>query len=438
MLTRCTWHSVLAGLAFLLATSASAETNLVFVLDGSGSMWGQLDGTAKIETAKRTLTTLLADLPPGTRVGLVSYGNNRKDDCDDVSVLARPGTSSTEAIQRQIADLSPKGMTPIARSLEMAGTVFASTEPGNNHVVLISDGLETCDGDPCAAAAALAAKGIELKVHVVGFDVSEEEGAQLRCISEQGGGQYFNASNIEGFEAAMAEVVQIAEAPVEKLPAKSELQEFFRDDFDGEDISSPWQVQNPDPDAFLVEDGSLLLIAGSTASLAAENITNLSLLDLELPASDWVMTASMTIDFQSGADTFSMGVYADKDNFLEARLEGIAGYHSILHVKGVKRSKGVEKTFTKPIHDALTADYPEGMSQLVQPIELRVSKKGRSYVVSVRLPQHEDPSWKELPKFTILRLQGKPFIAFYQRHAVAGESLVHIDWIKIEAPAPDA
>ncbi len=433
MPVRHVWLALVAMLIALAASPTGAETNLVLVLDGSGSMWGQVDGTPKIQTAKETLTRLLSDLPVEARIGLVSYGNNRKDDCEDVSILAQPGASSTAEIQQQIAELSPRGMTPIASALEKAGTVFASAGPGNNHVVLISDGLETCDGDPCASAAALAAKGIELKVHVVGFDVSEEEGAQLRCISERGGGQYFNASNTAGFEDAMAEVQQIAAAPA---PVEPEPREFFRDDFDGTDLSSQWTLLNPDPNALLVEEGTLLLVAGATGSLADETVTNLSLLELDLPKGDWTMTASLTIAFQTGAETFSMGVHADKDNLLEARLQGVHGFGSRLQVLGIKRSAGADRTFESEIYNDMQAfpTFAEGMAPLVQPIELRLEKTGRDYAAAARFPGAEDPSWKQLEKFTVLRLQGKPFIGFYQRQDVTGESMVRVDWVKIEAP----
>ena len=191
---------LLSGLAcsVAVATPAWAQSNLLFILDGSNSMWGQVDGVAKIETAKEVLVDLLGNLPPDTKVGLMAYGHRSKEDCSDVEILSPIGAKDPAALASDLQSIVPKGKTPIAFALEMSFDAFADAE-ANNSVVLISDGIETCGGDPCDVAAKLSQRGVNVRVHVVGFDVSAEERQQLECIADAAGGRYFNAADTGGF-----------------------------------------------------------------------------------------------------------------------------------------------------------------------------------------------------------------------------------------------
>ena len=98
----------------------------------------------------------------------------------------------------------------------------------NNHVVLISDGIETCEGDPCKVAADLVAKGLNVRVHVVGFDVDADAREQLQCIAEAGNGMYFDAQSAQALQQAVIEVRAVAQAEPEPEPAT--MTEVFRDD----------------------------------------------------------------------------------------------------------------------------------------------------------------------------------------------------------------
>ena len=82
---------------------------------------------------------------------------------------------------------------------------MATTEEETT-LVLVSDGKETCQGDPCALVKSLKGKGIKLKTHVIGFDVTDEEKQQLACIAEAGGGKYFTAKSADQLKLALGEV----------------------------------------------------------------------------------------------------------------------------------------------------------------------------------------------------------------------------------------
>jgi hypothetical protein len=211
----------LSGLFFVSPSPAATEEPILFILDASGSMWGRVGDKAKIEVAKDVLTKSLAALPAGMPVGLMAYGHTRKGDCHDIEILVSPSPGSKEQIAKRTRDLIPKGKTPISDALVKAGKSVDAENPAT--IILISDGIETCQGDPCAVAESLIASGAKLKVFVVGFDVAKGDAVQLQCIAEKGGGRFFNASDADSLAKALTainkHVVEKAALPeAEKQP----------------------------------------------------------------------------------------------------------------------------------------------------------------------------------------------------------------------------
>jgi Ca-activated chloride channel family protein len=148
------------------AQEGQEPSSIVLILDGSGSMWGQVDGTAKITIAKETMASIISTMPDTARVGLILYGHRREGDCDDVERAVALGVVDKRALSAAINDLNPKGKTPITRSLRAAADILR-TEQGTATVVLVSDGEETCDPDPCAATRELKAAGVDFVVPTV-------------------------------------------------------------------------------------------------------------------------------------------------------------------------------------------------------------------------------------------------------------------------------
>ena len=183
--------------------------NIVFILDASGSMWGQVEGKAKIAIAKEVLIGLIKDLPDDAVVGLVAYGHRSKGDCGDVEELVPLSRVDKEKLIKTIQGLSPKGKTPITLSVRMTAEKIRHLEDETT-IILVSDGKETCEGDPCALVKELKNSGIKFVMHVIGFDVTEEERIQLECMAEAGGGDYFTARTAGDFKVAAREVVKKA------------------------------------------------------------------------------------------------------------------------------------------------------------------------------------------------------------------------------------
>jgi hypothetical protein len=216
--------SVLAAAALFAAVTpppgaarADASGKVLFILDASGSMWGKVEGQDKITIAKQVMTDLVRQLPDGISAGLEAYGHRSKGECGDIEMLATPAHGNRDVLAQQIQSITPKGMTPITRSLQLAADALKGTEE-HASIVLVSDGKETCEADPCAAAKEIRAQGIDLRIHVVGFDVNDEERKQLQCIADAGGGKYFSADNAGQLTAALAEVRQAVTAPPPAAP----------------------------------------------------------------------------------------------------------------------------------------------------------------------------------------------------------------------------
>lgn len=210
---------VLSTLLIPSVALAEAPTAL-FVLDSSGSMNAKLEGKTKMEVARTVMGNLIKSLPANVGIGLETYGHTRKDDCNDIEMLV-PVSSDRDAFMKAVNELDPKGSTPLTGAIRLAATQLREVE-GTASVVVVSDGKETCGGDPCAAVREAVTQGVKMQVHVVGFDVTPDEAEQLRCIAKEGKGKYFAAANSNELVTALAEVSKEVIAPAAPEPKASE------------------------------------------------------------------------------------------------------------------------------------------------------------------------------------------------------------------------
>lgn len=213
--------SVLVGNT-VLAQEQSGKA--MIVLDASGSMWGQIEGEAKISIAKRVLSDVLSASPQSLHLGLMAYGHRQKGSCDDIELLVTPSAQSAGQISNLAAGISPKGKTPLSDAVKSAAETL-KYEEDKATVILITDGLETCRADPCALGRALESAGVDFTAHVVGFGLSAEEGKQVACLAENTGGRYLPAQDADSLGAALDETVTQAAVtePVEPEPAPETL-----------------------------------------------------------------------------------------------------------------------------------------------------------------------------------------------------------------------
>ena len=185
------------------------DASVAIILDTSGSMLQDLEGGERIDAARSALTQLVTQtIPAGTNVSLRVFGDT-PDSCD--TRLLVPQSPLDQAGMASVIENVPvvDGVkTPIGASLaQVAGDL--GTAPGPKIVVLVTDGEETCDGDPAAAIQALIDSGIDVRVNIVGFALDDEAlKAQFQEWAELGNGQYIDAGNQAELTAAVASAVQ--------------------------------------------------------------------------------------------------------------------------------------------------------------------------------------------------------------------------------------
>ena len=179
----------------LPATGSAGRLDVI--IDVSNSMWGQIGGQPKIELAREALQGALRDLPSGVEIGLRAYGHrvnveDKEAGCADTERLLVPAAGNGPTIINLVNGLTPRGQTPIAKSLQEAGADLRE-EGGIGTVLLVSDGVESCGGDPVSIASDLRASGLDIALHTVGLGVTNEDAEALAALATAGGGQYFNA-----------------------------------------------------------------------------------------------------------------------------------------------------------------------------------------------------------------------------------------------------
>ncbi|MEP2531007.1 VWA domain-containing protein [Shimia sp.] len=254
----------------------------IVVMDASGSMWGQIDGVAKITIAQKVMGDLMTSLPNDLDLGLTVYGHRRKGDCSDIETLVMPGPDTRGAISDAVNAIKPKGKTPMADAVVAAAQALRHTEAAAT-VILVSDGIETCVPDVCAVARSLEETGVDFTAHVVGFDVTDPKArAQFQCMADATGGKYLSAANADELGEAVAQVAAAPQpAPPEPESAPSETRFLV---VEGPDqkissydvsvaISGDNGVAHPSTDA---SDFKMLLDPGSYTAIANRPKDNVS------------------------------------------------------------------------------------------------------------------------------------------------------------------
>lgn len=215
-----------AGPAAAAPVVSRDVSDLAIILDCSGSMReATKEGESKMDAAKRVVADLVHKIPNGVNVTLVIYGHEVYGGAEDARncqavKVARPLAPLTDAAKSDLAafigGLKPTGATPIALSLRTAGEELAKSS-GLCGVVLVTDGIESCQGDPAAEAAALAAKlKLTFGVNVVSFGLKPEEDAAIKKIAEAGKGKFYAADNAKELTeslGAIAKEIQAAAKP---------------------------------------------------------------------------------------------------------------------------------------------------------------------------------------------------------------------------------
>ncbi|MEM7460574.1 MAG: hypothetical protein AAF331_14010, partial [Pseudomonadota bacterium] len=212
-------HSIYAS-ALLIASLALADTaiaqddepvtetssKVLIIHDWSNSMWGTFaDGSRKYQAGITALTNALDAGFGGRDVGYRAYGHRQPGDCRDSELVSDFDALDTvrPTIVDTLGQVRPTGKTPITYSLQEGLKDFKGA---SGDILLISDGIETCDADPCDLMREWTASNVSIRVHVVGVGLNDLERTAMACIAEESGGTYLDADSSDGFDEALNQV----------------------------------------------------------------------------------------------------------------------------------------------------------------------------------------------------------------------------------------
>ncbi len=186
----------------------SKTTRILFVLDASGSMRAEWEGATRMEIAQKVLSEQLNTLrgKPNLEVGLRVYGHQfdrAQQNCTDSKLEVPFGVNNFAKIAAKLETIAPKGTTPIAYSLEKAANDFPEDRNTRNVIIMITDGIESCNGDPCAISIALQKKNIFLRPFVIGLGLELKYQKAFECM-----GRFYNAESTAQFEDIIQDALQ--------------------------------------------------------------------------------------------------------------------------------------------------------------------------------------------------------------------------------------
>ncbi len=220
-----------------LVVFSQEKTRILFILDASNSMNLDWDKQTRMTAAKEILNQSIEKLRgiPDLEIALRVYGHqsavtNTYQDCQDTKLEVPFGPTNVDAIKLKVKQIQAKGATPIARSLEAAAGDFPDTLQ-RNFIILITDGLESCDNDPCVIAKKLKEKGVKVTPFVIGLGMDLSYLDKFNCI-----GTYTDAENKEAFKSALTSVisktllnttVQINLNDINKKPLETDVTMFL-------------------------------------------------------------------------------------------------------------------------------------------------------------------------------------------------------------------
>ena len=193
-------------------TTIQKKMNVVVLMDASGSMKGEIAGETKMELAKAAVANFVDQISVDVNVALITYGHvgssaesDKAASCSSVESVYPLSTYEIENFTTALNSFEAKGWTPLAGAINKAGEILQAypAEEYMNLVYMVSDGIETCDGDPVAAAEQLQTQSIKAKVNIIGFDVDNEGQQQLKQVAESGGGEYVTVKDPSELEVQM-------------------------------------------------------------------------------------------------------------------------------------------------------------------------------------------------------------------------------------------
>ena len=174
--------------------SARASEEALLIFDASRSMLGKIDGKTRIAIARDVLGKAFQRYEAKLKLGIMAYGSRSSSNCRDITYNRAVGRIRAASYTRTLKRIRPRGKTPIALAIR-SGASKLDYKNKKTTLVLMSDGLDNCKGQPCAMARKLEESANFLTIHVIAFSVPKEDRPGLSCIARNTGGRFFVANN---------------------------------------------------------------------------------------------------------------------------------------------------------------------------------------------------------------------------------------------------
>lgn len=220
-----------------------SHTRILFLLDASGSMKEQWNGKTKYDISKALIYDLVDSLQaaqPNVEVGIRVYGHQSPralHNCKDTRLEVPFATENATIIQQRLNAITPQGYTPIALSLSEAANDFSYDTTSLNAIILVTDGEEMCDGNPCEAVKELIKKRVSIKPFIIGLNLPQDQVIDFTCV-----GAYYDAKDESTFDRLLKNVtdqalkntsLQINLLDIQKQPSISNIPFTLYDHYSG-------------------------------------------------------------------------------------------------------------------------------------------------------------------------------------------------------------
>ncbi|WP_070121014.1 vWA domain-containing protein [Bacillus marinisedimentorum] len=175
----------------------------IILLDASSSMLLDVKGEQKMKTAKRAVRSFAKTIGSDNEMSLFVYGHkgtqadkDKTVSCNGIEEIYTMQDYNEEQFYKAVANVDAKGWTPLAAAIQKAGEA-GSQYNGDLTIYIVSDGAETCDGNPIEEAKKFAEANDGRNVNIIGFDVDQEAENQLKEVAAAGNGEYLPADSPE-------------------------------------------------------------------------------------------------------------------------------------------------------------------------------------------------------------------------------------------------
>ncbi|MGI9521389.1 MAG: vWA domain-containing protein [Hyphomicrobiaceae bacterium] len=200
----------------------------MLVFDASGSMASLRHGRPKIITAVKAASDVLPDVTQTRPTGLVTYGgrlnyiDERNPSCGDVRLRIPPIADSGDLIVAELRAVHPNGQTPLSDAVMLAAeTLIRLGQPGV--IVVLTDGIENCGFDTCAAARTLRERAPKIRVHIIGFHLRQSPGSRISCLPQLTRGTYTSTNSLDALRAALREKLGCPRISSYRPPARDDV-----------------------------------------------------------------------------------------------------------------------------------------------------------------------------------------------------------------------